>query len=211
MSHRSPLLLLGAGLLSLGVAAYAQSPAPAPGARAMAGPAKASPVNRAELKSRLEQRFDASDANHDGTVTVEERAAARQAKRTAMRDEMRERVFARLDTDKNGAISKQEFAAAPQRGPGRRGFDGRGPDGRGHGMRGRMHGRMGGEIMRGDYAFNATPVTRKAFVDAGLGRFDRLDTDHDGTISPAERDAGRKAMRDRLAPANRPAPPPPGL
>ena len=206
MSHRSPLLLLGAGLLSLGAAALAQPPAPAPDAR---GPAMAPPASRADLKARLEQRFDAADANRDGTVTPEER----KAQRVARRDAMRERVFARLDTDKNGAISKSEFTAPPPRGPEGAGM--RGPGKRGHGLRdghGRGHGRMAGAMPgHGPAAQKNQPITRTAFVDAGLSRFDRVDTDHDGTISPAERDAARKAMRDRLAPANRPAPPPPGL
>ena len=189
MSHRTKILLIGAGLLSLSAVALAQ-----PGQRPM-GP----PADRAELKTRLEQRFDALDANRDGTVTVEER----QARRAQTRDAMRERMFAQLDTDKNGAISKEEFKA--HRGHGERR---QGEARRHHGH----HGPMAGGMMGRDFAaYKDKPVTKTAFVDAGLSRFDRVDTDHDGKISSAERDAARKAMRDRPAPANRPSPPPPGL
>jgi hypothetical protein len=186
------MILFGAGLLSLGAVAFAQSPAAPPGGRFAAPPA-----DRTELKAQLEKRFDAIDANKDGTITPEER----KAQRTAMRGQMRERMFARLDADKNGVISKDEFTAPRQR-----------PDGAGkrEGRKG-DHGPMAGGMMRHQFAgHHDQPITKTAFVDAGLGRFDRVDTDHDGRISPAERDAARKAMRDRLAPAGKPTPPPPG-
>ncbi|MBT2187086.1 EF-hand domain-containing protein [Sphingobium nicotianae] len=222
MSHRPHMLLLGAGLLSLGAAALAQPPAPPPAMRGMGGPVMAPPANRAELKAQLEQRFDATDANHDGTVTPEELKAKRLADRQKMRAEMRDRMFAQLDTDKNGSISKAEFDAAHGPGqdhPGMGSPDARGPvmDGNehdGHGMRAhrsmRRHMGRGAMMHDGFGGFKGQPVTKTAFVDAGLARFDKADTDHDGKISPAERDVARKAMRDRFAPANRPAPPPPG-
>lgn len=223
MSHRPHMLLLGAGLLSLGAAVLAQPPAPPPAMRGAGGPAMAPPADRAELKAQLEQRFDATDANHDGTVTPEELKTRRLADRQKMRTEMRDRMFARLDTDKNGSISKAEFDAAHAPGQGHPGMGGpksHGPgmarseqDGRGMGGRRSMHRHMArGAMMHDGFGgFKGQPVTKTAFVDAGLAHFDSVDTDHDGKISPAERDAARKAMRDRFAPANRPAPPPPGL
>jgi Ca2+-binding EF-hand superfamily protein len=195
MSLRSHLLLLSAGLLSLGAVAYAQ--APAAQADAGAKPMRP-PADRAALKSHLEKRFDAADANKDGSLTPQER----QAQRGETRAKMREHMFARLDADKNGSVSKAEFAAAPARGPHAAGKDGGG----GH------RGHMAGGMMRHQLAeYRDKPISRTQFVDAGLGHFDRVDTDHDGKISSAERDAARKAMRDRLAPAHRHSPPPPGL
>ena len=192
MSHRPTLLLLSAGLLSLGAVAYAQPPAPPAGAPGMHPPA-----DRTELKAQLEKRFAAADANNDGSLTPQER----QARRDEARGKMREHMFARLDTDKNGAISKAEFDAAPAR-----------PEGRGAGKHRGGRGHMAGRMMMGPElaAYRDKPISRTQFVDAGLSRFDRVDTDHDGKISPAERDAARTAMRDRRAPAQRPTPPPPG-
>ncbi len=44
------------------------------------------------------------------------------------------------------------------------------------------------------------PLTRSDFVDRGLARFDRIDTNHDGKISPAERDAARGPRHFRERP-----------
>lgn len=187
----APKLILGAALLSIGAVAIAQPPAP---------PAHGQPVNRAELKNRLETRFDAADANKDGTVTP----AERKARRAEARDAMRERMFTRLDTDKNGTISKAEFNA-PR--------DGRAAGEPRSRQRDRMAGAMPGRDHMKRHRFAAhrdQPITRSQFVDAGLSRFDRVDTDHDGKITPAERDAARKAMRDRLVPAQSAPPPSPG-
>lgn len=215
MPRHSRIALIGAGLLALGVgvSVSAQQAGPPPGASGR--PGKALMENRADLKAMLEKRFDEMDANHDGTLTPQER----QAQHEAARAKAREAMFARLDTDKNGSISKAEFDAGHQMGPGRP------PMGRMGDMGGmdRMH-RMGDGPMPGHSpeaggpppqgpmaAMKDKSITKAQFVEAGLARFDRVDTDHDGKISSAERDAARKAMRDRLAPAHRPPPPPPGL
>lgn len=202
--------LLAAALLSLNAGAIAQPPgAPTPG-----GPSALQRETRAELKANLEARFDKLDYNHDGKIDEKDAQArheARQAERIA-------REFAEIDTDKNGSISKAEFAAAeehrreegPRFGPshGPMGEHGRAmlfhrgpPDGR-FMMRGRLpfappppgremrgFGRGGPESRPGE------PITKAQFVDRGLARFDRVDTDHDGKISQAERDAARRDMR----------------
>lgn len=193
MKVHTKITLLGAGLLALGTAAIAQTSA-AP-AQAVGG--MQAPVSRADLKSRLEKQFAAADANRDGVLSVEER----KAHRSQVRTDMRAHMFARLDADQNGAISKAEFDAAHDHG---RDKAGKRHDRRGHGAHGMMQRHQLAE-------YRDKPIPRATFVDAGLARFDRVDTDHDGKISAAERDAARKAMRDRPAAANRPAPPPPGL
>jgi len=174
-------VLVGIALLFLGTSATAQLTASPAG-----GTGKPSTMSRTDLQAALERRFDAADSNRDGTLTPDERAARMQARRTAGR----ERLFAQLDADHNGSISKEEFSAARRHGS-RRGREGIAP--------------------RRPFAAGADkPIARSDFVKDGLARFDRLDTDHDGRISAAERNAARKALRDHLAPAQTPQPLPPG-
>ncbi len=201
MSYRLNIVLIGAGLLSLSAGAMAQLSAVPTSATPTNTPGKISPATRTQLQTRLEQRFDSADANHDGILTPQERAASRTSRNTEHRDIMRERIFARLDANKDGAISKDEFSAA--RPP-------RGPD---HAMaRGHQRHRFASAMMmrRQHFAFADKPIARSDFVGAGLSQFDKVDTDHDGKLTPAERDAGRKVVRDRLAPAQMPPPLPPG-
>ena len=206
MSVPTRILIAGAALASLSAVAFAQaSTAPPPPAAAGRGhgmhrhqPGQ-QPVTRAALQTMLEQRFDAMDANHDGTLTPDERRAAFAQRRTQRRDA----AFAKLDSNHDGSISRAEFDAARPERPARM------DAAAGHNwrQRGMWH---GAAMMRGEFAaFRNQPVTRTQFVEAGLARFDRVDTNHDGVISSAERDAARRAMRDRPAPAT-PQPPPPG-
>ena len=214
--------LLAAGLLSLCAGAMAQ-PAPPRGAPDD-GPRMKAPQTRAELKTRLEARFDRMDANHDGKID-EKDPEARRAARIADR-------FAAIDTDKNGTISKAEFAAAEDHrgppeggpmGPGR--FGPMGGPGRtmlfNHGGRGAMmmRGRLpfapapGGFAPRGPGGPERKPgeaLTKADFVNQRLALFDKVDTDHDGKISATERDAARPmrgGLRERGAPRNMPPPP----
>lgn len=214
--------LLAAGLLSLSAGAMAQPPAPARDAPPQDGPRMRAPETRAELKTRLEARFDRMDANHDGKLD-EKDPEARHAARIAAH-------FAEIDTDKNGAISKAEFAAAEEhRGPreggpmGPRRFGPMGGPGRAmlFNHRGRegmmMRGRLpfapppGGFERRGPMAGGpdrkpGEALSKSDFVNQGLARFDKVDTDHDGKISAAERDAARP-MRGPRGARNMPPPP----
>jgi hypothetical protein len=211
--------LLAAGLLSLSAGAMAQAPAP-PRNAPQDGPRMRAPETRAELKTQLEARFDRMDANHDGKIDQKD-PEARRAARIAEH-------FAEIDTDKNGAISKAEFAAAeehrgPPEGPpmGGRRF---GPGGPGRAMLFNHRGREGMMMMRGRLPFAPPPggferggpsgpdrkpgeaLSKSDFVNQRLARFDKIDTDHDGKISAAERDAARPIRGPRGA---RNMPPPP--
>lgn len=206
--------LLAAGLLSLSAGAMAQPSAPPPGAP-QDGPRMRAPETRAELKTQLEARFDRMDANHDGKID-EKDPEARRAARIAEH-------FAEIDTDKNGAISKAEFAAAEEH----RGPPEGGPMGRpGRAMLFNHRGREGIMMMRGRLPFAPPPggfeprgpmaggpdrkpgeaLSKSDFVNQGLARFDKVDTDHDGKISAAERDAARP-MRGPRGFRNSPPPP----
>ena len=91
---------------------------PAPAARPAQGP---QPVSRAIFVQRIDSAFVASDANKDGFADRDELSAAQarqaaQSKAQAIRG--REAAFRRLDANKDGSLSLQEFnsiaMAAPQ-------------------------------------------------------------------------------------------------
>ena len=137
-------------------------------------------MTRAQLVSRLDAQFAKLDTNRDGNIT--------QAERTAMRDARVTERFQRLDTDKNGSITLDEFKA-------RQGRGGK-AEGRG-GPRGKHHGMRGGRGMGGmNVDANKDGMISKAEFQAGpLARFDRMDTDKNGIVTAAERQAARAAMK----------------
>jgi len=200
-------MLIAAGLLSMSAGAIAQPPAPPPGGPGGPGrfaPHMQLPITRTELKAQLEAQFTKLDANKDGKLSPEDREARR--------TERRDLAFSRLDADKNGSISKAEFAAAKP-GPGAGQGDGPAMHRAAMGWRGHMPHRGPG---RGPWGAGPGPegqqpqtITKADFVARGLARFDKVDTDHDGTLSQAERDAARPAMRDKRGPGRTMPPPPP--
>ncbi len=98
-----------------------------------------------------------ADADSDGVLTRAEFDASRVAQ------------FARLDTDNNGELTREEMRA--QRGDrGRRGH-------RGH---------RGGGLTRAD-ANNDGNITREEFLARPTAMFARLDADNDGVIQASER------------------------
>jgi hypothetical protein len=202
------------------------------GARMRGGPMAVADANkdgvltRAELTASLEKRFAQMDVNGDGKITREDREALRQKRF----DEM----FAKIDADHNGQISKAELQAAHQARMAAR-KDG-GPEGheRGHGMRmgmgpgadghdgpspagGPRKGRMGGMGMHRADANGDSVLTREAFLAPALAMFDRADTNKDGKVTKEEREAARTAMKarfgkrggDAAAPGGDVPPPPP--
>lgn len=168
----------GAACALLSAAVVAQTDDSAHGKWGMRGQTQ----TRADVETRVKQQFAALDANRDNVVTAEERTAYREGKRKAMKD----RHFAALDSNNDGSISRAEFDA---------GHAGR------SGMRGgkRMHGGRGGGdgakgFARGDVNGDGK-MTQSEMTARALERFDRIDTNKDGTLSPEERRAGWGAMR----------------
>lgn len=161
-------------------------------------------VTRAEAQAHSGQMFARLDANKDGKLDTADRAARRTAR------------FDALDTDKNGQISRAEFDAARAGRMGRRMAGGMANGmeshrGGKHGMGGGGHGRRGGGGMMMGMAAMAdankdSAVSRAEFDAATTQHFTRVDTDRNGEISTAERQAARAAMREqwrarRVAPA----------
>lgn len=126
-----------------------------------------------------EQQFDSMDANKDGKITAEERAARRPGRGAgpgaAMPAEITkaehmkwaEERFDALDTNKDGKLTAQERAAG-RPGPGAR------------------------------FGAAASAVeTKQQYLDFAAERFDRMDANKDGKISVEERQAmwgGRAGM-----------------
>lgn len=213
------MILSGVALFSLAGSAIAQPPAE--------GPRRGVDVTRADVIQRTDAAFARLDANRDGRFTREEAQALGEQRRA----QMRTRAFDRLDADNNGQISREEFAQARRergmrgrRGPGgpgpmaEGGPDGPPPPG-GPGMRrGLRHGgsgisrgrgmRMGARLF-GEAGF----VTAEQFRARALERFDRVDANHDGTLTVAERRAHRGERRGHRMgrmgpPPGAPLPPP---
>jgi hypothetical protein len=171
-----------------GVAVAQQTPAPTASARSAPAARHVQPVSQADFVQARISRLTALDTNHDGTVTTEELRAAAQARRA----EQASRRFDRLDADKNGQISRAEFDAARPERAAHRGA--RGGEQRGQRMAHRRGGEGHGPAQR---VAHHGPIVI-AEVQAKLNEnFARLDADHDGVLSPAERQAGRAVMRQR--------------
>ncbi|WP_448664310.1 ca2+ sensor protein [Sphingomonas sp. CJ20] len=183
--------LLGASLLAGSASASQTTPGAAPGNR----PPRPDPMMRA-------------DANKDGILTRDEVIADVTA------------TFSRIDANKDGTISPDEREAVlallhagpggpPPGGPrGRRGPGG--PEG--------PHG-PGAPDGPGKHRMDGPPkppvLTIEEAKAQALRRFDRIDTNHDGKIDAAEREAAHQRMREMRmrradrGPGDMPPPPPP--
>lgn len=148
-------------------------------------------ISRTEAQAGAAIRFSRMDVNKDGKIDQADRQLRRETMKTAM--------FERLDTDKNGQLSKAEFSADKgQRGRGGRVAANDRSDktmanrGRGHGRRGGMMG-----IARTADADSNGAITQAEFQTAALQRFDTMDANKDGQVTQAERAAARAQMKSR--------------
>lgn len=128
-------------------------------------------VTRTEATEALAKHFASMDSDGNGTITAAEREASR--------GKMVAQHFATMDADSNGSLSLAEFQAGHEEGA----------DGR-PGPRGGKMGRMMGGMMDRD-------LSRDQFMSRPMAMFDRLDTNKDGQITAAERDAAMEKMRER--------------
>ena len=185
---RKIILIVAASAITLAAAAYAL-PMSKPSKMDLNGNGV---VSKIEAMTAANAMFTKMDANNDGTID----AADREAK-VKLR-------FQQMDADKNGSITEAEMIAAhDDRIEGRaerraaRGRDGHrgGHYGRGHqgghdGISGRAMGLMKTADANKDLA-----VTKAEFRTAAEARFTKSDTNKDGSLSSAEMEAARAAMR----------------
>jgi len=176
MKKTITLSLVGAALLATTGVAVAQ------GGQQDDRRGPAAEVTRDQALARADARFARLDANSDGRVTADEARQVGQARRAERQGQM----FDRLDTNRDGQLSREEFGQRQAQ---------RAERGERRGMRGHRGGRRGGE-MRGARLFGADGVlTREEFRAQALQRFERLDTNRDGTITAAERQEARQRFR----------------
>ena len=173
------LLIGAAAALAFGGAALAQDGRRGPMAADTDGDGR---LSQAEFVASALARFDGNDANRDGVITTDEVQAAMQARR----GEMRERIFAALDADSDGMISRAEFEASGDR---------RAERGAGAGRRGGHH-RRGG---RGFGRIEADGVTRAEAETRAAAMFDRMDADDDGFLTAEDRQGRRWGRRGQSA------------
>lgn len=168
-------------------------PRPEADGRPHGGHPPAPPLTRADFMGRVDRAFAAMDANHDGALTPGEIADYRYARMRARHKERRDREFAEIDANRDGTVSRAEFEAfRPGMAPPPPGGQDAGPGDRRPGRDGPGRGDEDGVPLMGDHWFAAADANGDGRVTLAEARqfagglFDRLDRDHDGTISPEE-------------------------
>lgn len=169
-NHHWHLILIGLLATTAGAHAYQQAPLPQ-GTPAPSQAAQSADVPRAVFIATMDAEFRRRDSNGDGTLVASElqQFEAREAlaaARLANRD-----LFTRLDRDRNGALSPEEFAAlvGPIPPP-----------------------NISAQMLRLD-SNRDQKVSIVEYRAATLTAFDRLDTDLDGVVTAAEMQAGKLA------------------
>lgn len=204
--------LIGAAAIVIAGAAIAQAPvaSPAPHAAPHAMAPKADKIHtRDQMVAKVRDHFARLDADKDGFLTKAEAEAGNAAVRQKVVEKMGEKrdpnaAFDRLDANKDGAISRDEFAQAREKRVERRTVmkerAGAAPGAEGHkGMR--MH-RMGGMMMGGQMFDMADAnkdgrVSLQEATDAAARHFDMADANRDGQVTPDERRQMHRQMMEK--------------
>ena len=219
-------ILLGATALMLAVPAMAQMQAPAIAAIAPIAPPMAHRMDvtqtRDQAVAKVRTHFAQMDVNRDGFVAGDEMQSMR-GHHQGMKRHMGERrgrggermamanpgaAFDRLDANRDNMISREEFGRAREirneRRVARNNAPGAGADGerkmhRMGGGRG-MGGKGRGGMMRLADLDRDGRVSLQEATTSALQRFDRVDANRDGRITPDERRQQREMRKAMRAP-----------
>jgi len=216
--------LIAAAALMAGTAALAQtapvaSPAPPVPPAPMAHPMADKTMTRAEVVAMVRDHFGRMDSDKNGAITTDE--VAKSAEQwgdharvmrfprgeggdQAMRLERRDpkEAFDRLDANKDGSISRDEFTKAHEERIEKRieiheqRQDVMKDAKPGEKQAVRMHhmGGMGGRMIVMADSDHDGKITLAEAEAMALQHFDQMDTNHDGQVTPEERRAGRQII-----------------
>ena len=213
-------VLLGVAALAIAVPSVAQIQAPLAPVAQVAPRADATQT-RDQVVAKVRDHFAKADTNRDGFVARDEMQSMR-GEHQGLRRERRNRIaqgaraghdpmaaFDRLDVNRDGMISRDEFGKARELRKERRiamhgqpGAPGAAMDGHHRGMRKmhRMGGMMRGHMLRMADADKDGRVSLQEATNSALERFDRIDSNRDGRITPDERRLNREQRRQMRAP-----------
>lgn len=216
------ILILAAGLLA-GTAALSQTPSPAPVAPPAPSVPLAQPMHdkvmtRTEVVQMVREHFGKMDADKNGAITKTEIDNLH----TTMSKDFKSfqgghaltmgdpnAAFDQLDSNKDGSISRDEFAAAREHRVERR-IERReaikegeqspkdGKEVRRHVMRMHGPGRFGGRMIVMADTNSDGQITLAEAEAMALQHFDQMDANKDGQVTREERRAGRPMIIKRM-------------
>ena len=211
------MMLIAAAAALAGTAALAQTGAP-PAPPAPARPMADGVMTRTEVVGMVRDHFSRFDADKDGSITTAEMGALhgrmgghRMAEGGHPHVTMREHAmhdpnaaFDRLDANRDGMISRDEFAKGREirvekRIVRREKIKEARKEGKHGAMRMHRMGGMGGArmIVMADSNHDGR-ITLPEAEGMALQHFDQMDANHDGQITPEERRAGRKMIIEKM-------------